>query len=114
MKGNQYFKDKLKDFRQGILKSDPVGNGSVISDKLVSVEIDQILQFFIEDLELFSDELFEEENVSVFVDVVKSVDIWSDGSSELPSVCGLEVLETSGVSVDVFELTNVDKILGLN
>jgi hypothetical protein len=50
------------------------------------MEFNKITEFFVDDFELFSDEFLKEENVSVFIDVIKSVNVGSDGSSELPSV----------------------------
>lgn len=58
----------------------------LISDEFVSMEFNKITEFFVDDFELFSDEFLKEENVSVFIDVIKSVNVGSDGSSELPSV----------------------------
>jgi hypothetical protein len=102
MKGNQDFENELKDFGKCIFEPDTVGNGSLIGDKFLPVKFDQIRQLLIQDLELFSNELLKQENVPVLVDVIQSVNVRSDSSSKLPSVSSFEVLQTHGVSMNVF------------
>lgn len=60
------------------------------------------------------DELLEEENIAVFVDVEKPVDVSPNGSPDLPSVGVLKALQAVGVGVDVFEFADVDEVFALD
>jgi len=53
------------------------------------MQFNQVIKLFIDDLKFFSDELFEQENISVFINIVEPVDVGSDCPSQLPSVCAL-------------------------
>ncbi len=92
MKSDQYLKDKFQYFWQCILEPDTIGDGCFISDEFIPVQLDKIIEFLIDDLELLSDKLFEQEDIPVLIDVIQSVDVGSDGSSQLPSVGWLETL----------------------
>lgn len=50
------------------------------------MQLNEITEFLVNNFELFSDKFLKKENVSVFVHIIKSVDVSSDGSSKLPSV----------------------------
>ena len=113
MKSNQNLKYKLKNFRQRILKPDTIGNWGLISNKFLPMKLNQISQLFIENLELFANELLKQEDIPVLVNIVEPVNVGSDGSTQLPSVSSFEILEAGAVCMDVLELTNVDQVLGL-
>lgn len=61
----------------------------------------QVSQLLVDDRELFSDEFFEHEDVLVFVDVVKAVDVWTEGPAELPAACAWQALQAVVVLVQV-------------
>ena len=50
-------------------------NWCLISNEFVPVKFNKVTKLFVDNFEFFSDELLKEENVSVFVDVIKSVDV---------------------------------------
>lgn len=78
------------------------------------MELYQIAEFLVDDFELLPDELLKQEDVPIFVDVIQSVDVRPDSSSELPPVCRLETLQAVWIWVDVLQLTDVDEVLGLH
>ena len=91
MESNQDFQNKFKNFWQCILKPNTIWNGRLISNELIPVQLNQITELLIDDLELLANELFKQENIPVLIDVIQSVNVRTNGSSELPSVCGFEV-----------------------
>lgn len=78
------------------------------------MQLDEVQQLSVDDGELLADELFEEEDVSILVDVVEPVDIGTQGSADLPAVGLAESFEAVGVGMQVLELTDVDEVLGLD
>ena len=87
---DENFKDHLNDLTDGKLEADSIRNGNFIIDTLVPVKRQKVFQLSIDLFELFSDEFFKEEDVSIKIDIEKSIDIGSDGSSDLPSVSVLQ------------------------
>ncbi len=114
LNSDEDLQDHLDDFTHSELEPNAVGDGNIIVDILVAVEQDQILQLVVYDLELLADELFEEEDVSVFVDVEETVDVGSEGSSDLPTVGVLQTVQTVTVGVDILQFPHVDEVLALH
>lgn len=67
-------------------KPNPVFYLQVLSQHLAAVELNKVQQFSVDYGEFFADELFEEEDVSVLVDVVETVDVGTQCASDLPSI----------------------------
>ena len=65
------------------------------------MELNQISQLLIKNLKFFSNELLKQEDIPVLIDIIQPVNIGSDGSSQLPPVGSLEIIQTRGVSVNV-------------
>jgi hypothetical protein len=112
--GDEDFEYHFEDFALGVLEADAVGDGEFVVDEFVPVEGDQVVQLVVDDLELFPDELFEQEDVPVLVYVVESVQVGADGAADLPAVAVLEAFEAVAVGVDVFEFADVDEVLAFH
>lgn len=74
----------------------------------------QIFKFLIDNFKFFSDEFLKQKNVSILINIVKSVDISSDRSANLPSVRIFQTFQTVGIGMNVFKFTNVYEIFTLN
>jgi hypothetical protein len=114
LNSDEDLQDHLDDFTHSELEPNAVGDGNIIVDILVAVEQDQILQLVVYDLELLADELFEEEDVSVLVDVEEPVDVGSEGSSDLPTVGVLQTVQTVTVGVDILQFPHIDEVFALH
>lgn len=75
MQGDQYFQNEFKDFRQSILEPDTIGNRSLISNQLTPMKLYQITQLLIDDLELLPNKFLKQENISILIDIIQSVDV---------------------------------------
>jgi hypothetical protein len=78
------------------------------------VKSNQIFELIIDDLEFLTDEFFEEEDVSVFVDIVEAIDVSTQRAANLPPVGTLKAVKTVGIGMNVFQLTNIDEVLALH
>lgn len=78
------------------------------------MQLDEVQQLSVDDGELLSDELLEEEDVPILVDVVEPVDVGAQGSADLPAVGLAESFKAVGIGMQVLELTDVDEVLGLD
>ena len=112
--GDENFQDHLKDLTLCEFEANAVGNDHLVVDQLVSVQIDEVVQLVVDYLELLPDELFEQEDISVLVHVVKSVDVCSQCSPDLPSVCAFEAVKAVRVRMDIFQLADVDEVFALH
>ena len=112
--GDEDLEDHLHDLADGKLEADAVGNHHLVVDALVPVQGDQVLQLVVYDLELFPDELLEQEDIAVFVHVVQPVYVRADGPPQLPPVRVLQALQAVRVRVDVLQLTHVYEVFALH
>jgi hypothetical protein len=112
--GDENFQNQLKDLTNGEFETDSIRNDDLVVNAFVAIERNDVVEFSIDFFELLSNELFEEEDLSVFVDVEKSIDIGSHRSPDLPSVGVLQEIQAVGIRMDVVELTNVDKVFTLD
>jgi hypothetical protein len=63
------FKDHLNDFTHSVLEAYSIRDNYVIVDAFVAIELDKVIQLIIYNFELFADEFFKEENVSIFIHI---------------------------------------------
>lgn len=75
MQGDENFDDHEHDLAQCVDEPDAIFDFEFFSEHFGAMESDKIGELFVDDLELVSDKLFKHEDIFVFVDVVKSVDI---------------------------------------
>ena len=108
---DQNLKDVHNDFRLGEAEPDTVFNFEFFGQHFASVKFDEVVEFAVDDGELVGDELFEHEDVFVFVDVVESVDVGTQSPSDLPSVGLLHSQQTFVVGVQVLQFADVDEVL---
>ena len=74
---NEYFQYKFDDLTDGKLETDTIGDDDLIIDNLISIDRYDILELSIDFFELFANELFKQKNLSVFIDVKKSIYVCS-------------------------------------
>ena len=67
---NENFKDHLYNLTLRELETNAIRNDNFIVDQFILVKHNQIIKFIINDLELFSDELFKQKDVPVLVYIV--------------------------------------------
>ena len=101
MEGNEYFENEFENLWECVLKSNSIGNGRLISNEFIPVKFYKITELFVDYFEFLSDKLLKEENISVLVYIIKSINIWSDGSSELPSVRWFKTFQTVRVWMNI-------------
>ncbi len=77
MQSDQDLNDHQEDLTQGIDKPDSIFDFEILSDFLLPMQFNQVLQFIVDNVELISDELLEHENVLILVYVVQTVHIWT-------------------------------------
>lgn len=78
------------------------------------MKIDQILQLYIDDIKFPSDELFKDKNIPIFVYIIKTIDIWTNRTTNLPSICELELFQTVNMCMKILKFTDINKILRLH
>lgn len=61
------------------------------------MEIDQILKLIIYYLELFPDELFEQKYISILIDIIKSIDVGSQSTPDLPSIRAFKTVKAISI-----------------
>lgn len=86
LNGDEDLQNHLKDLTLCKLIPDSIGDEDLIVDEFVPVQIDQVIELIINDFELLSDEFFKEEDVSILVHVVETVDVSTQGATDLPPV----------------------------
>lgn len=99
MQGDEDLDDQQDDLGLGEDKPNAVFDLQVLGQHLAPVQLDEVQQLSVDDGELLSDELFEEEDVSVLVDVVEPVDVGTQSAADLPAVGLTEPLEAVGVGM---------------
>ena len=78
------------------------------------MKIDQILQLYIDDIKFPSDELFKDKNIPIFVYIIKTIDIWTNRTTNLPSISELELFQTVNMCMKILKFTDINKILRLH
>lgn len=78
------------------------------------MKIDQIFQLYIDDIKFPSDELFKDKNIPIFVYIIKTIDIWTNRTTNLPSICELELFQTVNMCMKILKFTDINKILRLH
>jgi hypothetical protein len=68
--GNKDLENHLKDFALGKFVSNSIRNHNLIVDKLISMKIDKIIKFIIDNFKFLSDKFFKQEDVSIFIDII--------------------------------------------
>lgn len=86
MKSDKDFDDKQNDFWLSEHETNTILHLQVFSQHLASMQLDQVGQFSVYDSELISDEFFKEEDITVLVNIIEAVNIWTESSTQLPSV----------------------------
>lgn len=70
LNGDEDLQNHLKDLTLCKLIPDSIRNDNLVVDQFVSVQVYQVIELVIDDFKLLSDELFEEEDVSILVHIV--------------------------------------------
>lgn len=110
VEGDQNFNDKHHYLRNRIFESNAILNLQIYFDGFVLVQADKIIQLCVYDIELFSNEFFEKENIFLFIYIVQTIDVRTQGSTNLPSVGASQGFQTISVWMDVLELSYVDQV----
>ena len=56
------------------------------------MKCNQIFELIVNDLKLFTNEFFKEENVSILVDVIETVDIGTQRATNLPAISAFQTI----------------------
>lgn len=75
MDGDEDFKDHLEDLTLGKFEPSSIGNDDLVINKFIPMKVDQIFELIVDDFELFSNKLFKQKDISIFIDIIKPVNV---------------------------------------
>lgn len=84
---NKNFNNKFNNLTDGKFETNAVWNDYLIVDALIPIKRNDVIKLSINFFKLFANELLKQENLSIFVNIKKSIEISSHGSADLPSIC---------------------------
>ena len=114
MQTDENLKDVHDDLGLGKAEADTVFNFELFCQHFASVKFNEIVELSVDDGELIGYKLFEHEDIFVFMDVVESVDVGTEGPADLPSVCFLHPQQAFVIGVQILQFADVYEVLGLN
>ena len=95
------FEYHLNDLAHSVFESNTIWNNDLIIDAFISIERDNIFKLIINDLKLLPDKLFKQENISIFIYIEQTINVRTNRTTNLPSICIFQAIQTVCIRVNV-------------